>query len=229
MKIKKISNFLKRFFDISISILLLFILFPILLIAGLAILISEGYPILYISERVVSPTKTIRIRKFRTMVNDALSDKYKLNDRFMRDGYLDIPLSCEVYTPIGRILERTQIVELLQLINILRNEMSLIGNRPLPKSNIDLLKKLPNWEKRFCSPCGITGISQIAGKYELLPSQRLNLEILYSSLYSNKNTNILLCDYFIICHTIKLLFTGKYLTYDKAYRLLERCGANEKT
>ena len=41
--------------------------------------------------------------------------KYKLKERYMKDGYLDIPLNCEAYTKIGRILERTQVVELLQL------------------------------------------------------------------------------------------------------------------
>ena len=224
----KMSNIIKRILDVLISILILITLSPILCLAGTLLLILEGSPIFYISERAISPTKTIRVRKFRTMVDDASSAKYKLNERFMRDGYLDIPLNCEVYTPIGRILERTQIVELLQLSNILRDEMSFIGNRPLPMSNIELLKKFPNWEDRFSSPCGITGISQIAGKYGLLPSQRINLEIIYSSLYTNAHTNILRCDALILWHTFRLLLTGQYLTYEKAIELLISCGANNK-
>lgn len=217
----------KRAVDIFAFIFLIITLSPILFIAGLLILILEGRPIFYISERAISPTKNVRIRKFRTMVKDATSSKYRLNERYMRDGYLDIPLSCEVYTPIGRILESTQIVESLQLINIIFNEMSFVGNRPLPKSNIEILKKFPNWEGRFNSPCGITGISQIVGKYSLAPEQRIRLEIMYSDLYSNSSANILKCDFFIIYHTCRLLVTGQYITYEQAIELLVCCGAND--
>jgi len=223
----KISNLLKRIIDIVISIAIITTLLPFIILTGLAILICEGHPIFYISQRVISATRTIKVRKFRTMVKDATSAKYKLNERFMRDGYLDIPLNCEVYTPIGRILERIQIVEIFQIINILKNEMSLIGNRPLPMNNIEILKKFPNWQDRFSSPCGITGITQIVGKFELLPYQRLELEVMYASLYLNKNTNILLCDLLIFWYTFRLLLTGKYLSHDKAIKLLLKCGSSK--
>ena len=166
------------------------------------------------------------IWKFRTMVRDATSSKYKLNERYMRSGFLDIPLECEVYTPTGRVLERTQLVEILQLFNILSNDMSFIGNRPLPKSNVELLKKIPEWDKRFNSPAGITGIAQIAGKYELTPEKRLDLEGSYSDIYNSINGNIIKCDLLIIWHTVKLLITGNYLGYEKSKALLSSCLAD---
>lgn len=224
----KLSNILKKIFDILIAATLLIALLPILLLAAALIRILEGAPVFYMSHRFISADKSVTIFKFRTMVKDATSPKYQLKERFMRDGYLDIPLTCEVYTPIGRLLERSQLVETLQLLNILFDGMSFVGNRPLPKDNIELLKKFGGWQERFDSPAGITGISQIAGKYGLLPQQRLYLERMYASVYKNPNGNILLCDLYIIGHTILLLLTGRYLDYGKAVSLLIRCGANNE-
>lgn len=224
----KLSNILKKIFDILIAATLLIALLPILLLAATLIRILEGAPIFYMSRRFISADKSVTIFKFRTMVKDAASPKYQLKERFMRDGYLDIPLTCEVYTPIGRLLERSQLVETLQLLNILFDGMSFVGNRPLPKDNIELLKKFGGWQERFDSPAGITGISQIAGKYGLLPQQRLYLERMYANIYKNPNGNIILCDLYIIGYTILLLLTGRYLDYDKAVALLIRCGANNE-
>lgn len=222
----KLSNILKRIADILLAATLLVALLPILLLAAALIRILEGAPIFYMSRRFILEDKSVTIFKFRTMVRDATSPKYRLNERFMRDGFLDIPLECEVYTSTGRVLERTQIVETLQLLNILFDGMSFVGNRPLPKNNIELLKKFGGWQERFDSPAGITGISQIAGKYGLRPQQRLYLERMYSSVYKNPDGNIILCDLYIIGYTVLLLLTGRYLNYDKAVALLIRCGAD---
>lgn len=214
--------------DILIAVIMLVALLPILLFVAAMIRILEGRPIFYMSRRFISEDKSVTIFKFRTMVKDATSPKYRLKERFMRDGYLDIPLNCEVYTPIGRLLERTQLVETLQLFNILFDGMSLVGNRPLPKDNIELLKKFRGWQERFDSPAGITGIAQIVGKYGLLPQQRLYLERMYASIYKNPDGNKVLCDLLIIWYTILLLLTGRYLDYEKAIALLIRCGANKE-
>jgi lipopolysaccharide/colanic/teichoic acid biosynthesis glycosyltransferase len=117
---------------------------------------------------------------------------------------------------------------MLQMLNILFDAMSFVGNRPLPRDNIELLKKFDGWQERFDSPAGITGISQIVGKYQLLPQQRLYLERMYASLYKRPQGNIFVCDLYIIAHTIFLLFTGRYLAYDKAVALLIRHGADKQ-
>ena len=223
----KLSNIIKKIMDILLAVFLLIVLMPILVVVALLIRILEGSPIFYVSHRFISSDNSVNIYKFRTMVRDATSAKYRLNERYMRDGFLDIPLECEVYTSIGRILERTQLVETLQLLNILFDGMSFVGNRPLPKNNIELLKKFLGWQERFDSPAGITGISQIVGKYGLLPHQRLHLERMYSNVYINPNGNIILCDLLIIGYTIRLLLTGSYLDYEKAIALLIRCGADK--
>ena len=218
----KISNFIKRVVDILAALVLLSLLSPILILIATLIFVIEGYPIFYVSRRYVSLDQSVPILKFRTMVKDATAPKYRLRERFMRDGYLDIPLDCEVYTPIGRFLERYQLVELLQLFNILFHGMSLSGNRPLPRDNIELLKRFKGWEARFDSPAGLTGLSQVVGKLNQSPEQRLELEALYSSVYKSKNGNILLCDLFIYYYTVRLLLFGKYLPIDEARRLATR-------
>lgn len=221
----KASNSIKRVVDLFLSISIFLFSIPILIITSCVILILEGRPVLYISRRLCTPNKSVRILKFRTMVKDATSNKYRLSERFMQNGFLNIPLDCEVYTPIGRVLERTQIVEVLQTLNIISGDMSFVGNRPLPESNVELLKLFVGWEERFSSPPGITGISQVAGKYDIEPEQRIYLERMYSSIYTNPGGNILRCDIYIIWHTFILLLSGKYLGYDKSLDLLIRCGA----
>lgn len=211
----------KRAIDIATAVILLILLSPILLGAMLAILVLEGWPIFYISKRHVTVDRKISIVKFRTMVRDATSPKYNLSGRFMKDGYLDIPIDCEVYTGIGRFLEKSQLVEILQLLNVLFHGMSLIGNRPLPYENVKLLNKFPGWEGRFSSPAGMTGITQVVGKYNLQPSERLELEKLYSKVYNEGN--VLKCDIEIVYFTILLLARSKTITTAYARNLLESC------
>jgi len=212
---------LKRFMDILVSLSALIVLSPVLLLAALIVLVTDGLPVFYISKRFIGLNKSIRVYKFRSMVKDAKSPKYRLNERFMRNGYLDIPLTCEVFTPFGRILERTQLVEVPQFVNILFDGMALIGNRPLPGNNIELLKSHVGWEDRFESPAGITGIAQVVGKLNMGPDQRLALEVLYSKVY--KQGNIVKCDLYIIWFTIRLILLNKALDYKYAKNFLASC------
>jgi lipopolysaccharide/colanic/teichoic acid biosynthesis glycosyltransferase len=155
------------------------------------------------------------------MHRDAKSDKYSLEKRYMRDGFLDIPIECEVYTRIGRLLERFQLVECPQLLNILFTSLSLVGNRPLPLANLDGLKKYDGWERRFDSPAGMTGITQIVGKLNQQPAQRLELEGMYSFIYNNGN--ILKCDLLILINTVKLVLFKKYISITEAKDIINRC------
>ncbi len=222
----KLSNLFKRIVDISLSIVLLTLLFPALVLISLVIFIFEGHPVFYISQRYVSLDQCVLILKFRTMVRDATSPKYRLRERFMRDGFLDIPLDCEVYTPIGRFLERTQIVEILQLFNVLLHGMSLIGNRPLPRENVLLLQRFAGWEQRFGSPAGLTGISQVVGKLNQSPEGRLELEGKYTHLYRTKGCNVLWCDLYIVYHTVRLLLFKKALPVEQAMQRVDAASRN---
>jgi lipopolysaccharide/colanic/teichoic acid biosynthesis glycosyltransferase len=204
--------------DVSLASAVLVLASPVYLLTALLVLILEGRPVFYISQRYISPTRAIPVYKFRTMVRDASSPKYRLQERFMRSGYLDIPRSCEVYTPIGRLLERTQIVELPQMLNVLMHGMSLIGNRPLPPENLRLLRQFEGWQDRFASPCGISGIAQIAGKLRLTPEQRMCLEIGYSRMY--QNGNVIFSDLVIVYYTLRVIVCAWGLPLEDAMRLV---------
>ncbi len=216
------NRLLKRCFDVAVAAPLFVALAPVMATAALLVLLSEGRPIFYFSNRFVGIDRQIRVLKFRTMVRDATAPRHRLNERFMRDGYLDIPIQCEVYTPIGRVLERLQIVEMPQLANVLLDGLSLVGNRPLPRQNMDLLAKFPAWEQRFASPAGITGISQVVGKMNLVPAERLHLESLYSRVY--REGQVLKCDLLIMWHTVAaVLMRNEGITLERAEVLLRSC------
>lgn len=212
------ARFVKRSLDLLVGSLLLLILAPIVALGALGVLLLEGRPVFYVSRRFVSLHRQVSMVKLRTMVRDAKSAKYGLRDRFMRDGYLDIPLSCEVYTPIGRILEKTQLVEVPQLLNVLSGTMSLIGNRPLPGDNLEQLARLDGWEHRFDAPTGITGVAQLVGKHRLDPRDRVHLEAAYARAY--RRNNVVLVDFKIAYYTVRLLLTGRYLELHEAYAVL---------
>jgi lipopolysaccharide/colanic/teichoic acid biosynthesis glycosyltransferase len=217
---------IKKIEDIIFSLIIIVTFSPILLLCSILSLLIQGWPIFYISKRRVGINKVINIIKFRTMVKDAKSDKYGLEKKYMKDGYLDIPLEAEVYTTIGRILEKTQIVEVPQAFSVLFGNISFVGNRPLPEKNIELLKKkFPNnWEKRFNSPAGMTGISQVVGKFKLSSRQRLELESLYSEVY--QKGNVLKADAYIFFSTIILLLFRDpvaYRSYENAKKILVSC------
>ena len=217
-----INRKVKRTFHILISVLLLVILTPVLICVAIALFILEGRPLFFVSTRYIGLNRPVRIIKFRTMVRDAQSPKYKLKERFMRDGFLDIPTNCEVYTPIGRILERLQIVELPQLINVIKDGMSLVGNRPLPKENLELLSQFPEWEKRFRAPSGITGVSQIVGKLNLTPRQRLDLEASYGKVFaSGKYPEMRHFDH--LEYSSPRLMRNRGLSLDAASAMLDVC------
>jgi len=216
----------KRFEDILFSTIILLFLSPVLIIIIIISFLFQGCPVFYISKRMVGIDKEIRIVKFRTMVKNANDKKYQLEKKYMKEGYLDIPLDSGVYTKIGKILEKTQLVEVPQLFSVFFGKMSFVGNRPLPKKNVDILQnKFPkNWDKRFNSPAGITGISQIVGKFSLTPEQRIELESLYSKVYNEGN--VLKADTYIFFSTIILLLlkdSVAYRSYMSAKQVLLSC------
>lgn len=146
------------FFDFFFSIILGTILSPIILLIIFFILIFDGLPIIYMSKRAGKNLELFSIYKFRTMKNNTKKDQI---------------------TFLGKILRRTSLDEIPQLLNILRGEMSLVGPRPLP---IKILKKISK-KKRImrCSiKPGITGYSQVkyTGKKRSL-EEKINLDIIY--------------------------------------------------
>jgi exopolysaccharide biosynthesis polyprenyl glycosylphosphotransferase len=198
-----ITNYsaLKRVIDIILSGLALVLLSPILLIVALLIKLTMPGPILYKNERLGKNLRPFILYKFRTMKINADKEKNKLKNEV--NGLFKMKDDPRI-TPFGKILRRTCIDELPQLINIFIGDMSLVGPRP------HLQEELPNFSgwrmARFKVKPGLTGLWQVNGRHEL----NFDKAVLYD-IYYVKHMSLLL-DISIILKTIPsiIMTKGRY-------------------
>jgi lipopolysaccharide/colanic/teichoic acid biosynthesis glycosyltransferase len=173
------SRALKYVADRLLAALLLFLLLPILLGIALWIVVDSGRPALMRQQRAGKNGKPFGMFKFRTMVRNAVEigrNELKLEDPF---GVLkDDPR----ITRPGRILRRTGLDELPQLLNVLAGQMSLVGPRP------DLVEQAAHYtdsdRRRLGVLPGITGWSQVQGREEIPWPERIALDIWYIERWS---------------------------------------------
>ena len=159
---------IKRAADIAVSaVLLLLLALPMLLIAGLIAADSRG-PVLFQQKRIGRGGKIFRCLKFRTMRTDA--PKYCSTEGLSNPE--------QYVTRIGRILRKTSLDELPQLINVLRGDMSLIGPRPLipEEKEIHLLRERCGV---YSVLPGITGWAQVNGRDFLSVRDKAKLDHFY--------------------------------------------------
>lgn len=160
--------FLKRFFDVSISYILLLICYIPMIIIALMIKISDGGPVIFKQTRVGKNGRLFVCYKFRTMRCDAPRE-VPTKDFLNADEYI---------TSLGGFLRRTSLDELPQLFNVLAGEMSLVGPRPLIPSEKDmhvLRKKLGVYSARP----GITGLAQVCGRDRLDDFRKAECDSIY--------------------------------------------------
>lgn len=171
----------KRALDLLITVAAAVFWVPVLLVAGLAVLVFTGRPVLYRSMRRVSTTDVLRIVKFRTMVKNAESLVNRTTVPIENEvRFLNISPTSPLYTRVGRILERCGLTEIPQLVHVLRGQMSIVGNRPLPENVVAALREeYPNADDRFLTKSGLTGPAQLVGREELTDLERLTLEGAY--------------------------------------------------
>lgn len=192
---------MKRLFDLGVTLLAAVAWVPVLLLAGLAVLLLEGAPVLYVSRRRVYRDRTQPVLKFRTMRRDAERIASRATVPIEDTRFLNIPPDSPLYTPVGRVLERFCLTELPQLLHVLRGEMSLVGNRPLPEDVIAALKDAhPDVEQRFASRCGLTGPVQLAGRERVSDAQRLRIEVKYCQVALQSYSMRL--DFMILLYTV---------------------------
>ncbi|MEG3663569.1 sugar transferase [Celeribacter halophilus] len=108
----------KRLFDILFAIALGILLLPVMALLALFILVRDGRPVFYLSERMQTPDRAFRLIKFRTMTENANDQGVSGGDKSNR------------ITTTGAMLRRTRLDELPQLWNILKGDMSFVGPRP---------------------------------------------------------------------------------------------------
>lgn len=147
---------LKRLFDLLLALVGMLVFVPLLPLLGLAIYLNSPGPIFYRQTRIGRGGKPFRIIKFRTMIPDA--EKHS--------GAVWAQQNDPRITAVGRLLRKTRLDELPQLINVLRGDMSLIGPRPeRPELIKDLEAQIPFYRTRHTVRPGVTGWAQVRYKY----------------------------------------------------------------
>jgi exopolysaccharide biosynthesis polyprenyl glycosylphosphotransferase len=172
--ISRTTRGLKRALDIVLAVVLLALSLPLLLVVALATLVDSGWPILFRQTRGGERGRPFRMLKFRTMVRNAEA----LLPELVSFEELDAPMfklkADPRITRVGRLLRRTSIDELPQLVNVLRGEMSIVGPRP---EQLDLVERYaPEHQFRLEVKPGITGPMQVYGRGELAFDERLAVE-----------------------------------------------------
>jgi exopolysaccharide biosynthesis polyprenyl glycosylphosphotransferase len=192
---------MKRVMDVLVSGILLILLSPLLLVTGVAILIDTGRPVFFRQRRAGKDGGPFTMLKFRTMVADAedrlgeLIDLSKLDEPAFK-----IPDDPRV-TRVGKLLRRTSIDELPQLINVLRGEMSLVGPRPEEEAVVALYDE--RQRGRLAIKPGLTGPMQVYGRSDLTFEERLAMERDYLDNLS------LLTDLQILMRTPRAIVRGE--------------------
>ncbi len=199
-------RFIKRIFDIICGLIGLIILIPITIILKIINMISGDFaPVIFSQNRIGKDGREFKFYKFRSMVPNAdeilfktlemdkiAAEEYKKNKKFKNDPRI---------TKVGKIIRKLSIDELPQLINVLKGDMSIIGNRPyLPREKDDMEEFYNDIIK---TKPGITGYWQVNGRSKTTFRERLELEQHYSKNYS------LILDIQIFFKTFKVVLFGK--------------------
>lgn len=153
------SDAFKRSVDVLASAMVLFILSPLLLLISIAVLVDDGWPVVFGHERQTRGGAIFRCLKFRTMRRNAEAMAAQLRSVNVCDGPQVFIANDPRVTRVGRLLRRFHLDELLQFVNVLRGEMSLVGPRPSPERENRLC---PAWrDARLSVRPGITGLWQV--------------------------------------------------------------------
>jgi lipopolysaccharide/colanic/teichoic acid biosynthesis glycosyltransferase len=158
---------MKRLFDIVCSAFGLLLLVPLFALTALLIFVYDRGPVFYLQQRVGRGGRSFGIYKFRSMHTDA----------DQRGGFSTAANDPRI-TGIGRVLRRSSIDELPQLLNVLKGDMSLVGPRPdVPKQRV--LYTDAEWTERHSVAPGITGLAQATLRSSGTEDQRKALDLEY--------------------------------------------------
>jgi exopolysaccharide biosynthesis polyprenyl glycosylphosphotransferase len=176
------SRFCKRAFDFCFAAAALTVTLPILLVAAIAIKVSSRGPVFYRSERVGIGGTPFSMLKLRTMVVGADMQLETLLEKNESDGLLFKIRSDPRVTAVGRLLRRFSIDELPQFINVIRQDMSVVGPRPPLRSEVDAYDS--DVRRRLLVKPGITGLWQVSGRSNLSWEDSVRLDLWYVDNWS---------------------------------------------
>lgn len=186
-------RFVKRAFDVvSCGCALIVLAIPVGIIA-LKIKSESPGPVIYAQRRVGKDGKIFDVYKFRSMYIDAEA-------RGAQWAQGDDPR----VTPFGKVMRKTRLDEIPQFWNIVKGDMSLIGPRPeRPAFCEEFEKRIHGWHYRTCVRPGLSGLAQVTGGYDLLPKEKVVLDLEYIETRSVSR------DLRIILKTLGVVSTGE--------------------
>lgn len=158
------KNFFKRVIDLVLSTFLFVLVFPIFLILICVLLINNRGSAFFFQKRPGKGGVVFKVIKFKTM-----------NDRRGADGHL-LPDAVRL-TPLGKMVRKTSLDEIPQLLNVIRGEMSLIGPRPLLPEYLPLYNETQM--RRHNVRPGITGWAQVNGRNAISWQQKFDYDVWY--------------------------------------------------
>ena len=158
------KSFFKRFFDFWLGLIILMVLSPIFLLVAFALFFANHGKPFFLQTRPGKNERLFKIIKFKTM-----SDKKDVNGILLSDG--------RRLTKIGKLVRKTSLDEIPQLINVLKGDMSLIGPRPLLPEYLPLYTD--KHRRRHEVRPGITGLAQVKGRNTMKFSERFNNDVFY--------------------------------------------------
>ena len=196
---------MKRLFDFVVSLLCLFLLWPLIAITYLLVLIRMGRPVLFVQQRPGLNAKPFNIYKFRTML--LTTDK---NNQLLPDE--------ERMTALGSFLRKYSLDELPQLFNVLKGDLSLVGPRPLLMEYLPLYS-LEQARRHLVRP-GVTGWAQVNGRNAISWEDKFRLDVWYVD-----NQSFLL-DVKILLLTVKKVFLSEGITAEGEVTMSRFTGNN---
>jgi lipopolysaccharide/colanic/teichoic acid biosynthesis glycosyltransferase len=175
----------KRTIDVLIAAMSLVVLAPLFVLGSALVRLTSRGPALFRQQRVGLGGESFTIYKFRTMYVDNDDSAHREIVIAQLEGSTNVSTSDGIFkleddpriTPVGAWLRRLSIDELPQLLNVLRNEMSIVGPRPALQMEVDLYS--PRHMRRLAVRPGITGLWQVSGRNRLSMLEMLDLDVRY--------------------------------------------------
>jgi len=194
-------SILKRVLDVVISALLLVAVAPVFAVVAVVLKFTSPGPLFFGQLRMGLNKRQFKMYKFRTMVANAEQLQEKLLSMNEMSGPAFKIKNDPRVTPIGRILRKTSIDELPQLVNVLMGDMSLVGPRAMSLRDYGLFEQ--DWQRRrFCVKPGITCLWQVNGRSTLAFEQWMELDMQYIDKWS------LWLDFKILALTVPAVLRG---------------------